>query len=59
MEKETGTHTLNKDPVRRGRLSIVDLLVLTSFDQLLVIMKRRSTILSLLFHLVFPDLTLA
>ncbi len=43
----------------RWRLSIVDLLVLTSFDQLLLIMKRRSTILSLLFHLVFPDLTLA
>jgi hypothetical protein len=59
MEKDTGTHTLNKDPNGRGRLSIVDLLVLSSFDQLLLIMKRRSTILSLLFHLVFPDLTLA
>jgi hypothetical protein len=49
----------------RGRLSTVDLLVLTSLYQLLFISKilftflkkynRRSTVLSLPPHLVFPD----
>jgi hypothetical protein len=53
------------------RLSAVDLLVLTSLDQLLFIMKilfkcftkqatvlRRSTVLSLPLKLVFPGLSL-
>jgi hypothetical protein len=52
----------------RGKLSTVDLLVLTCLDQLIVIMKilfpfftkratlmRRSTVLSLPHNLVFPD----
>jgi len=55
-------------PYRRGRLSTVNLLVLTSLDQLIFKLKilftfftkqatlmRRSTVLSLPLQLVFPD----
>ncbi len=55
------------NPYRRGQISTVDLLVLTSFDKLLYILKilfsyftkqvtpiRRSTVLSLPLQLVFP-----
>jgi hypothetical protein len=55
-------------PYWSGRLSIVDLLVLTSLDQQLFTLKilftfvtkqaklmRRSTVLSLPVHLIFPD----
>ncbi len=59
------------NPYWRGRLSTVDLLVLTSLDRVLFILKilfnflkkqatltRRSTVLSLLLKLVFPALAL-
>ncbi len=67
-----GTLTEGKDqtgnPYWSGRLSTVDLLVLTSLDQLILLLKilfiffftkqatlmRRSTVLSLPFQLVFP-----
>jgi hypothetical protein len=55
------------DPYCRGRLSMVDLLVLTSLDQLIFVLKilftlvskqatlmRRSAVLSLPLQLVFP-----
>jgi hypothetical protein len=60
-----------RNPYRRGQLSTVDLLVLTSLDQLLLILKtlltfftkqaslrRRSTLLSLPLQLVFPGFTI-
>ncbi len=51
---------LTKEVLLRGRLSIVDLPVLTSLDQIWqkATFIRRSTVLSLPRHLVFPDLTL-
>ncbi len=44
-----------------GRLSTVDLLVLTSLNQLILILKqailmRRSTVMSLPIHSMFPAL---
>jgi hypothetical protein len=58
-----------REPLLKGRLCTVDLLVTTSFDQLLLIMKtiftflpkqatvmRRSTLLILSHQLGFPDL---
>jgi hypothetical protein len=60
------------NPYWRGRLNTVDLLVLTSLDQLLLklkilftlltkwaILTRRSTVLSIPLQLVFPVLMLA
>ncbi len=48
------------NPYRRGRLSTVDLLILTSLYQLLlttqVSLIRRSSVLSLPLESVFPDL---
>jgi len=57
------------NPYRRGKIRTVDLLVLSSFDQLLLILKtlfffltnqallsRRSTVLSLHLHWGFPAL---
>ena len=64
-------HVYTGKPKRRGRPSTVDLLVLTSFYQVLIILKilfsfftkqdnlmRRLTVLSLPPQLVFPVLTL-
>jgi hypothetical protein len=64
--KKTGLVTAGK-PYRRGRLDTVDLLVLTSLDQVIFILKilftcstkqptliRRSTGLSFPLQLVFP-----
>jgi hypothetical protein len=62
---------VTREVLLKGRLSTVDLLVLTSLDQLLFILKilfafletlatlmRRSTVLNHPLQLVFPDVTL-
>ncbi len=62
---------LSRDPLLKGRLSMVDLLVPTSLCQLILELKillnfftkqaplmRRSTVMSLPLQLVFPGLSL-
>jgi hypothetical protein len=64
-------YALTRKPCGRRRLSTVDLLLLTSFDQMLFILKilftyvtkyvalmRRSIVLNLLLQLVFPGFSL-
>jgi hypothetical protein len=61
---------VTREPLLKGKLSTIDLLVLTSFNELVFILRilftlftkqatlmRRSTILNLPLQLVFPGVT--